>query len=102
MDDTQNPKYLALQACVIQPNETFLSTPNISQPTSAKMGIYPNPTTSEIHFFNDFNGQKFYIYDLLGQEIIKGVVKNSIDISSLFDGVYIIKVSGNSFRFVKK
>ncbi|SFZ93604.1 Por secretion system C-terminal sorting domain-containing protein [Flaviramulus basaltis] len=67
--------------------------------------IFPNPTSDNI----DINGLKenipASIYNIKGQLItIKQVNSNSntINISGLADGIYILKIKNDTFKFVKK
>jgi len=66
--------------------------------------IFPNPASEYISIvFNDCK-TSFSICDINGKEIINRISANqseTIDISSLSDGVYIIKINGNN-RIIKR
>lgn len=66
--------------------------------------IYPNPAENEIFFNNDMLlGHNYEVYSLLGDVVLSGVnTGNSIDISSLTTGTYVVKINNNFFRIIKK
>lgn len=53
-----------------------------------KLEAYPNPVSEELYFNKTIS---FTLFDVLGKEIIKANHKNSIDVSNLDAGVYILK-----------
>jgi subtilisin family serine protease len=60
------------------------------------MRMYPNPAKNIISFSltNDFDQYQINIYNILGKkvEIHKNLTSNTIDISNLKNGVYIVKI----------
>lgn len=70
--------------------------------------LYPNPASSTITIKGNFvNLEKIVIYNMLGQEVMDGVVsgtETSLSISTLSDGVYTLRFvdSNASLKFVKK
>ena len=70
--------------------------------------IYPNPTTNTLTIENQDTIDSVSIYNLLGQEVLKNTTSNStesINVSILQSGVYVVKVSSlgvnSSQKFVK-
>jgi len=64
--------------------------------------IYPNPVTDRlfIEIERPIYGK---IFDLLGNTIIEGIIENTINVSILKSGVYILKVNGYTpYMFIKK
>jgi hypothetical protein len=59
-----------------------------------EQSLYPNPAINFVYLNNSiYNGQSFFIYNLNGQTILKGVIENqTINISSINKGYYIIKI----------
>ncbi len=54
---------------------------------------YPNPTTGQITVSEELTGSEYYIYSLTGKLIEHGILStNTLDLSGLDNGVYIIKV----------
>jgi hypothetical protein len=57
----------------------------------ANFNIYPNPAQDQL-FLSVTGGVEYIIYDYLGQVVAKNRYTNSIDISDLTQGWYIIKI----------
>ncbi|MDX1471268.1 MAG: T9SS type A sorting domain-containing protein [Flavobacteriaceae bacterium] len=69
-------------------------TPN-NQDSIPQLNIYPNPVTQgKLYISSKLNGTKtIEIYDVLGKKILEAsLLGNSLDISELTQGVYILKV----------
>ncbi|OBX18405.1 MULTISPECIES: T9SS type A sorting domain-containing protein [Bizionia] len=85
-------------------NDLFtLSTPEFQVNT---FGIYPNPTSNTLNF-KTTNQEPFKIlaYNILGKEVLNTtVLNNTLDVSILTNGVYLLKVenSDKTFKFVKQ
>ena len=57
------------------------------------MKIYPNPTNQFISFSNNIELTSAEIFNLVGQKVLKlNPTQNSFDLSSLSNGIYILKV----------
>ncbi len=73
--------------------------------TSSNVLIYPNPTSDsfKVSFDKDYNTIEVEIYDILGKKVL--TVKNNIeniDISTLQNGIYIIKLKTDNGNLSKK
>lgn len=65
--------------------------------------LYPNPAKSEIHVQNSKNTISIYsITGRLVQQIIPESMDQTIDISQLKNGIYLIKSGNNTQRLIKK
>ena len=53
--------------------------------------VYPNPAVNELFITNSSN-TSFQITDIKGSTILNGVANNSIDVSSLTKGVYVLNL----------
>lgn len=65
---------------------------------------YPNPAKSYIKISGLSNSQSFVMYDILGTEVLKGILENnkSIDINQLSTGIYLLKTgSGATLKVIK-
>ena len=62
--------------------------------------VYPNPTSSSI-FVNGLNIQKIEIFNLNGKSLIKTNLHN-VNLNSLPNGVYIIKINTETGTIMKK
>lgn len=70
-----------------------------------KVMIYPNPADHSLHIESELQGFPYFIYNLSGEVVLKGVSVSEIDVSSLGKGIYFVKISGaNPFtqKIIKK
>ena len=88
--------------------EIISETDNILKDTKPSIKLYPNPvkgTILNISNFGDF--YNFKIYNMMGQDLeTNHIENNTIDISSLKRGIYLIKftngISINTKQFIKE
>jgi endonuclease I/chitodextrinase len=67
--------------------------------------MYPNPNKEGILYFNTSNEIKVNIYNVLGKLVISNTIdtnNNSLDISNLSKGIYLIKVNTENQFITKK
>lgn len=69
--------------------------------------VYPNPVKDRLHVsLIGFEAQSFEIHNMLGQQVMKGAYAETIDVSSLEEGVYMIQLNigekSKVKRFIKK
>ncbi|WP_353086785.1 S8 family serine peptidase [Flavobacterium sp.] len=68
--------------------------------------VYPNPALNEIHFNNPkgLSLDEVSIFDITGKLVLssQGVANNTIDVSRLQSGVYMIKIASQGATFVRK
>lgn len=79
-----------------------LNNVGIDDQSAASISLYPNPANNMIQILGMKNNTSYMINDLSGKTILQGIVENnnnSIDISSLNNGSYIIKVDGMTKKF---
>ena len=63
-----------------------------------KLMVYPNPASNNLYVNNIPNNIQFInIINIEGKEVLKTKAANSIDISSLSKGIYVIKFNGSDF-----
>lgn len=65
--------------------------------------LYPNPAEDQL-FINVLNGVNthYQIFSLNGQVVQNGFTQGSIDVNTLNNGMYILKLGENVLRFVKR
>jgi len=69
----------------------------------SQWSIYPNPATSMVYISSNQTIDKVYTYNHIGQLAIQELsIVNSIDVSSLSPGVYIIEVEAGDTKQRKK
>jgi len=75
---------------------------------SSKIKVFPNPTTATVYFQTDTNltDEKVSLFNMSGQLVAEKKIgsDNSLDLSALQTGVYLIQFSSkniNSFKIIK-
>ena len=66
------------------------------------ISVSPNPTNGALKIESNLNIEKVKVYDLYGQFIKVEKMKNSVDLSNLANGVYILEIDVKNRRVVKK
>ena len=71
--------------------------------TIANLEVYPNPSNDEIHISSNVSLNSIALYDILGKLILRKVKDtNSIDVSNLNAGVYILVMHSENEKAIKK
>ncbi|CAM3355035.1 M4 family metallopeptidase [Aequorivita lipolytica] len=71
--------------------------------TTSEMTLYPNPAKHTLNIsLVDATGKDFAIYNLMGQVVGKGLFTETLDVSSLQSGVYMIEVNTETERLIKR
>lgn len=91
-----------LGSIVIEP-----STIGFGELKENEVMVYPNPASETLNISDATNFDSYSIVSLDGKSVSEGSVKNSIEVSTLIEGVYLINLidkAGNSTtkRFIKK
>ncbi|WP_264532350.1 zinc-dependent metalloprotease [Flavobacterium sp. N502540] len=69
---------------------------------SQNIGIYPNPVKDKLNVANVEN-EDYVIFSINGQQILSGrTQKGQIDVGTLPEGMYIIKIKNTNKRFIKE
>ena len=68
-------------------------TAGLDNQNQLDISIYPNPTSDMVYIDGNYSQLKVVVYDILGKEILNKSITNSIDISHLDNGVYILQLS---------
>jgi hypothetical protein len=71
-----------------QPSTTSLIEANASK----KIDAYPNPASNYIYFSNLLPQHKIYFFDAMGRQVIFFNEPSEIDITSLSNGIYFVKI----------
>lgn len=82
---------------------TFSHTVDIEDIATADMKIYPNPANGYIKIEGKNFDNHYQIYSMDGSLVLSGRSNNgeSIDITSLRKGLYLINVDGQTFKITK-
>lgn len=92
----------------LQPMNAFPCVPNVGmeENNAALPGIYPNPASGSIHFTNIRPEFTVVVYSLQGQRVLEAKPasgENSIDVSALASGMYVVDLfSENGERVLRK
>ena len=66
------------------------------------VSIYPNPVSDVLNIRGNTTELSIVIYDILGKQIMRSRILNSIDISSLNNGIYLIEFSDGKHTTTRK
>ena len=83
------------------------STASVEDSFLSKLNIYPNPAENTFTFANqsiDLKNYSVHIYNLLGKKVFdqKKLTENTLNISLLKSGIYLLKISkGNHSKVIK-
>ncbi|MAB57467.1 MAG: peptidase M4 [Aequorivita sp.] len=70
---------------------------------SSEMSIYPNPAKHTLNIsLVEANGKDYVIYNIMGQVVGKGLYTESLDVSSLQSGVYMLEVNTHNNKLMKR
>jgi hypothetical protein len=64
--------------------------------------LYPNPVSSKLFVKGLSGGEALQVIDVSGRLILSTTYKNSLDVSQLKSGMYILRVNDKSYRFIKE
>ena len=89
-------------------NNNVLSTPD-NQTINKTVRLYPNPVQNELNIYGISSGSNVSIFSLTGKMVFSGTSDasiESIDVSSLSEGIYIVEVAKGSekdiFKLIKE
>lgn len=76
----------------------------ITTPTAQDFAIYPNPSQGIINFDSKVHIERVRIFDLQGRiiQIMEAENIQSVDLSPLNNGNYLLEISGENFRAMRK
>ncbi|MGB6269112.1 MAG: endonuclease, partial [Olleya sp.] len=78
---------------------------SISEVNKKEFKIYPNPVNGNLLTIENSQNTRFEIYNILGKKILTGTItpnNNKVSVSSLSNGVYILKLNNNNGSVTKK
>ncbi|PBI86002.1 Chitinase A1 precursor [Flavobacterium sp. ACN2] len=93
---------------ITKSGSTAKSAPASTEQSIASLEIYPNPTESQLFFSTEVSGGNVNVINTEGGATVfsQTVNNNSIDVSTLKTGIYLISVEKNGIktvrRFIKK
>jgi hypothetical protein len=78
------------------------ATASLEEKNTFAISVYPNPAKEMIYFEGNYTQLKAVMYDILGKQVINKSITNSIDISHLEKGVYVLQLSDGVKLNIKK
>ena len=70
---------------------------------STAMSIYPNPAKHTLNIsLVEGTGKDYVIYNVMGQIVGKGTYTESLDVSTLQSGVYMLEINTDSNKMMKR
>ena len=69
------------------------STASIVEQNQLDISMYPNPTSEMVYINGNYTLLIAVVYDILGKEVLHKSITNSLDISHLDNGIYILQLS---------
>lgn len=67
-----------------------------------KFGIYPNPTSDYLKLDTDRKIELVEVYDLSGKQVLVKLENNTMNVSMLAKGIYILKFKLDGENFTEK
>ena len=64
--------------------------------------VFPNPVENTLFISGNSQYYDIEIFNLLGQKVNSKLRSNSVDMSSLEDGIYLLKINDNGNVYSKK
>ena len=77
-------------------------TASIDYQNQLDISVYPNPTSDIVYIEGNYSQLKVVVYDILGKQVMNKPITNSIDISQLEKGVYILQLSDGAKLTTKR
>ncbi len=101
--ENQNQSGSGIIGILAQVNQQTLEVPQLD--LSDNVTVYPNPTVAKIFFDTNENlaNENVFIYNSVGQLVLekKITAENSVDLSNLSSGIYMIQFSNKNIKTFK-
>lgn len=101
--DTDGSPSVAMDAFL---NSSTLAIEDVVADESNSFEIYPNPTSNVVHISSVKPGtETLELYTILGQKVSESRysgLSQSLDVSALSKGVYILKIGEETFKVIKR
>ncbi len=100
-DAPLSTSYYRLRQMDNDDKETLSKVISVSNKGNNKLKVYPNPVSSVLTIENT-EEDNFQILNLLGQQVLSGKATSQIDVSTLPQGSYVLKVGTEQVKFIKQ
>ena len=75
---------------------------SVSEENIFNISVYPNPTSNMLHIKGNNTELYVTIYNIFGQQMLRSIIINTIDVSSLNAGIYFIEFSNGQQTTLRK
>src|SRR5690606_14846732 len=82
-----------LGGCTSEALAVTVSTLGVADFQKIQIKLYPNPTNGLLYIETSQEIQSYEVYNLIGQQLLKGSFTGSIDMKDISKGTYIIKLT---------
>jgi hypothetical protein len=103
-DPSVGLNYYRLQTVESSGATSYSKIVSVIQGLSGKIKVFPTLAQDKLTVIAETNKAEFFeIVNLLNQTVVSGVfeVQKEVSVSHLTNGLYILKIAGESFKFVK-
>lgn len=71
---------------------------------SSEIQIVPNPANNSFRVSNLDKDEEMTVYSMTGQKVMSGIVTNdqTVDISALANGLYLVKIGSQNIKLMKR
>jgi surface protein len=80
-------------------------TASVDDQNKLDISMYPNPASDVVYIDGNYSQLKVVVYDILGKQVMNKPIKNTMNISQLEKGIYILQLSDgtkqNTQRIIK-
>jgi len=93
---SSEPPEFSIDSPLIESNKPVWGTcptASVDNQNQLDISIYPNPTSDIVYIDGNYTKLKVVVYDILGKQVMNKSTTNTIDISHLEKGVYILQLS---------
>jgi surface protein len=78
------------------------ATAGVDDQNQLDISIYPNPSSDIVYIDGNYTQLKVVVYDILGKQVMKESITNSVDISHLDNGIYILQLSDGDKLIIQR
>jgi Secretion system C-terminal sorting domain len=96
--------YYRLRQIDIDRHEQLSKIISLSMPFEKSLKVYPTAVSNVVNvdFAAEKENSRFHIFNILGQQVQTGVLTQTLDVSTLALGTYILKVGTEQAKFYKQ
>ena len=78
------------------------NTTSIDEESIIHISLYPNPVSDVLNIRGNTTELSITIYNIPGKQVMRSRIFNSLDVSSLTDGIYLVELSNSQKTTTRK